>query len=256
MPDITHYPLLVFAIAVVTLTLASLFGSWFRRRCGDLSEGQKDDLSVILGASLTLLALIIGFSFSMATSRYDQRKNFEEAEANAIGTELLRADLLEPADATHIRDLLRAYLAHRIRFFTNKDDAQRLQIDRQTDLLEQELWAAVKHVGSVQPPSVATLVLSGMNDVINSQGYTQASYWNRIPVAAWCLMAAIAVCCNVLLGFRARQVGNVALVLPLVVSTSFLLIADIDAPRHGLIYVSPQNLESLAGSLEEVERGK
>jgi hypothetical protein len=70
-----------------------------RRRYPNVSGEQKDDLSVILAASLTLLALIIGFSFSMATNRYDQRKNFEEAEANAIGTELLRADHLPPADA-------------------------------------------------------------------------------------------------------------------------------------------------------------
>jgi len=61
-----------------------------RRRYPSVSDEQNEDLSVILAATLTLLALIIGFSFSMATNRYDQRKNFEEAEANAIGTELLR----------------------------------------------------------------------------------------------------------------------------------------------------------------------
>jgi len=57
----------------------------------------------VLAASLTLLALIIGFSFSMAVSRYDQRKNYEEAEANAIGTEYLRANLLPADDATRVR---------------------------------------------------------------------------------------------------------------------------------------------------------
>jgi hypothetical protein len=91
-----------------------------------------------------------------------------------------------------------------------------------------------------------------MNDVINSQGYTQAAYWNRIPVAAWYLMAIIAVCASALLGYRSQNnnaAGKLALVLPLVVSISFLLIADIDAPRHGLIEVRPQNLESLAESL-------
>jgi purine-cytosine permease-like protein len=93
-------------------------------------------------------------------------------------------------------------------------------------------------------------VLAGMNDVINSQGYTQAAYWNRIPTAAWYLLAAIALCCNVLFGYRMQTTGKLALVLPLVVSISLLLIADIDAPRHGLIHVSPQNLESLAKSLE------
>jgi hypothetical protein len=93
-------------------------------------------------------------------------------------------------------------------------------------------------------------MLAGMNDVINSWGYTQAAYWNRIPTAAWYLLAAIALCCNVLFGYRMQTTGKLALVLPLVVSISLLLIADIDAPRHGLIHVSPQNLQSLAKSLE------
>jgi hypothetical protein len=91
-----------------------------------------------------------------------------------------------------------------------------------------------------------------MNDVLNSQGYTQASYWNRIPVAAWSLMIAIAVCCHLLLGYGGFKVdaGNGLLfVMPLVVSTAFLLIADIDSPRRGFINVIPQNLISLAQSL-------
>ena len=56
-----------------------------------------------------------------------------------------------------------------------------------------------------QPTPVAALVLAGMNDVINSQGYTQAAFWNRIPSAAWWLMVAIALCSNVLFGYRSRK---------------------------------------------------
>lgn len=56
-------------------------------------------------ATLTLLGLIIGFSFSMAINRYDQRKIDEEEEADAIGTEYTRADLLPPADAVKVRAL-------------------------------------------------------------------------------------------------------------------------------------------------------
>lgn len=99
MENLTHYPVLVFAAAFVSLSLASAAGAWLRTRYPSVSDEQKNDLSVVLAATLTLLALIIGFSFSMATNRYDQRKNFEEGEANAIGTELLRADLLPAADA-------------------------------------------------------------------------------------------------------------------------------------------------------------
>ena len=251
MDTLTHYPVLVFAVAFVSLSLASVTGAWLRRRSSSVSAEQKEDLSVILAASLTLLALIIGFSFSMATNRYDQRKNFEEGEANAIGTEFLRADLLPPADAASVRKLLGDYINQRIIFYTNKDDAQRTRVDERVNQLEADLWAAVRGTAAAQPTPVTALVLAGMNDVINSQGYTQAAYWNRIPTAAWCLMAAIALCSNVLFGYRVRNAGKLSLVLPLVVSISLLLIADIDAPRHGLIHVSPQNLESLARSLRQ-----
>jgi hypothetical protein len=96
------------------------------------------------------------------------------------------------------------------------------------------------------------LVVSGMNDVLNSQGYTQAAWWNRIPIAAWGLMLLIAVCSNLLVGYGARNSRMerfLLLVLPLVVSISFFLIADIDSPRGGVIRTNPQNLLSLSESL-------
>jgi hypothetical protein len=88
--------------------------------------------------------------------------------------------------------------------------------------------------------------------VLNSQGYTQAAWWNRIPIAAWALMAAIAICSSLLVGYAAHSVKTgiiELLVLPLVLSISFLLIADIDSPRRGVIRVHPQNLISLLQSL-------
>jgi hypothetical protein len=88
--------------------------------------------------------------------------------------------------------------------------------------------------------------------VLNSQSYTQAAWWNRIPYAAWGLMAMIAICCNLLVGYGARitRVGGILLmILPLVVSIAFLLIADIDSPRGGLIHVYPLNLLALSASV-------
>jgi hypothetical protein len=90
-----------------------------------------------------------------------------------------------------------------------------------------------------------------MNDVLNSQGYTQATWSNRIPPAAWSLMALVAICCNLLVGYGARitRVGGLLLmVLPLVVSIAFFLIVDIDSPRGGLIHVHPQNLLGLSAT--------
>jgi hypothetical protein len=252
MEDLLSHPLLVFAVTFVALWLASAAGSWLRRRNRSAGNEQDEDLGVILTASLTLLALIIGFSVSMASNRYDQRKNLEEAEANAIGTEILRADLIPPADAENVRRLLRAYLDQRILYYLNQDDARQPQIDQSTGKLQADLWAAVRGPAAAEPTAVAALVLAGMNDVINSQGYTQAAFWNRIPTGVWVLLASIALCSNFLFGYRPRNgkaLGKLAVVLSFIVSIAFLLIADIDAPRHGLITVRPLNLESLATSL-------
>jgi hypothetical protein len=248
--QIVDFPLVVLAVSLLVQWLAAWLADAFRSRMRPLKELEREDYGIVLTASLTLLGLIIAFSFSMAVSRYDQRKNYEEAEANAIGTEYVRADLLPAADAARVRELLRRYLDQRILFYTTRDGPQLRRIDADTTQLQNELWSTVRAAAAAQPTPLMGLAVSGMNDVLNSQGYTQAAWWNRIPSAAWGLMAAIAVFCNLLHGYHART-GDALLflVLPLSVSISFFLIADIDSPRGGLIRVLPQNLLHLTQSL-------
>jgi hypothetical protein len=252
MNSVTDYPLRVFVISLFVLWLSTRIGAVFLKKRRDLEQDVREDFDVILAATLTLLGLIIGFSFSMAISRYDQRKIYEEAEANAIGTEYVRADLLSPADAVKVRALIGNYLDQRVLFYTTGDEQQLRQINVRTAQLQTELWSAVVAPAAAQPTAVVALAVSGMNDVLNSQGYTQAAWWNRIPPAAWSLMAAIAICGNLLIGYGTRNANAeriLHLVVPLVVSISFFLIADIDSPRHGVIRVTAQNLISLVESL-------
>jgi hypothetical protein len=252
MVNVVDHPVIVLVLSFFVLWLSARVGASFLGRWRKLEEDLREDHGIILAASLTLLGLIIGFSFSMAVSRYDQRKNLEEAEANAIGTEYVRADLLPAADAAKVRALLKDYLDQRVLFYTISDEQQIPQINARTAQLQTELWSAVLAPAAAQPTPLVALAVSGMNDVLNSQGYTQAAWRNRIPISGGVLMAAIAICCNVLVGYRARNVkaeGILLLVLPLLVSIAFFLIADIDSPRGGYIRLIPQNLVSLAESL-------
>jgi len=248
---VTLSPWLVFALAVPAMTLVAWLGTLLSRR-RPVQADARDDFATILAATLTLLGLVIGFSFAMALNRYDQRKNDEEAEANAIGTAYVRATLLPAPDAAAMRALLRRYLEQRLLFYVTRDEPQLRQIEVHTEQLQAELWSAVRTPALAEPTPVTALAVAGMNDVLNTQGYTQAAWWNRIPLGAWLLMAAIAVAANVLLGLGARTAkaaSLVFLVLPLVVAIAFFLIADIDSPRRGLIRVVPQNLLSLSQSL-------
>jgi hypothetical protein len=247
---VLRYPVLLFIPTFLCLWLAAQAGIAFRKR-RPLSDDEREDFGVVQSATLTLLALIIGFSFSMAISRYDQRKNYEEQEANAIGTEYVRAGLLPPAAGDTVRSQLRKYIELRIRFYRTRDEDELEQIDKDTSQLQSQMWATVQSAGLQQPNPVTTLAVAGMNDVLNSQGYTQAAWWNQIPGSAWGFLVLTAICCNVLVGYGSRRdhVAKLLIVLPLVISVSFFLIADIDTPRKGLIHVSPQNLLSVQQSL-------
>ncbi len=250
MQTLMNFPRLVFVLSLIVLWLSANLGALIGHRFRPLKDEEQDSFGVIQAAILTMLGLLIGFSFSMAVSRYDQRKIYEEAEANAIGTEYVRADLLPAPDAARVRDLLRRYLDQRILFYEIRDDAQLERINAATSQLQNELWSTVQVRATAQPTAILAVTVMGMNDVLNSQGYTQAAWWNRIPVAAWGLMMAIAIFCNVLIGYGTRTGRYLFLVLPLAVAIAFFLIADIDSPRRGLIRVAPQNLLSLAQSLQ------
>ncbi|CAB3776507.1 hypothetical protein LMG28614_00228 [Paraburkholderia ultramafica] len=254
MPNILNYPPLVFIVSFVTMWLSARIGAALLRRLRKIEDEARDDFSVIQAATLTLLALIIGFTFSMAVGRYDQRKNFEEEEANAIGTAYVRADLLPAAEAAAIRTLLRSYLDERVLFYTTRNQQELAKVNAETARLQQELWSTVKNAAVAQPTPVVALAVAAMNDVLNTQGYTQAAWWNRIPDAAWILMTLIAMCANLLVGYGARALkagAGLLLVVPLVVSLAFTLIADIDSPRGGVIRVKPFNLHALADSLRQ-----
>lgn len=190
----------------------------------------------------------------MAIDRHDHREIFEEGEANAIGTEYLRADLLPPEVSAATKDLLLQYIDQRILFYSKQSPEKVQEIRSKTDQLQTALWNEILPVVRTQNTPAIALVASGMNDVLNSQGYVQAAWWNRIPYTAWTLMAAIAVCANLLVGFGARNFEkNTALfmIFPFVISVSFFLIADIDSPRGGVIRIEARNLVALKNNLTQ-----
>jgi hypothetical protein len=249
---LTNYPILLLGVTCVALSLAAWIGARVLGKWSPIKAHARHDFGVVLASVLTILGLLIGFSFSMAISRYDSRKICEEAEANAIGTEYLRADLLARPDAAKVRSLLAQYLQQRVLYYSIHDDVQIKRIDERTSELSNELWAAVVPASAAQPTPVVALAVSGMNDVLNSQGYTQAAWLNRLPEGAWILIMVIAVGTTLLVGYGVEDPkvnAGLLLVLPFVLAVTFALIADIDSPRGGMIRVVPQNLDSLAATL-------
>jgi len=246
--SLLDHPVVLFVFSLALLWFATWIGAHFFPKLRAQISEHRDEFEVIHAATLTLLGLIIGFSFSMAVNRYDQRKNYEEAEANAIGTELVRAELLPEPEAAHVKKLLAQYLDARIAFYTAREGSEMGEIDARTAALQGQLSAAVRTPALARPDPLMSLVVSGMNDVINSQGYTLAAWRNRIPPGAWLLMGVMAFLSALLAGLGARSprtTRSLLMIFSFVVSIAFFLIADIDSPRGGIINVAPQNLMSV-----------
>jgi hypothetical protein len=250
MAELVDRPGPMLVVSFVGLLLAAMLGVVAQNAWNPVKASDHNELAIVQSAALTLLGLIVGFSFAMAISRYDQRKDLEEAEANAIGAEYVRADLMPESAAAATRSMLKRYLDQRILFYQTSDQGELEQIGAETARLVADLWASARSLAVAEPTPVAALVASGMNDVLNSADTTTAAWLDRIPIPAWWLMVMIGVGANVTLGFGARRFNSLLLlVVPLTVSVSLFLIADIDSPRGGVVQVQPENLIRLAKSL-------
>ncbi|HEY5209858.1 MAG TPA: hypothetical protein VIJ42_10485 [Stellaceae bacterium] len=248
MESAVENPFVIFAGSLVAQALAAYLGYRFRPR--SVAADAHGDFDLVHGAALTLLALLIGFTFSMAVSRYDQRVTHEEEEANAIGTGYLRADLLANDDAASVRAVLRRYIATRIDFYEAREPAKIVRAEAETASLQNQLWSVAAKNALAQPTPVMALAVTGINDVLDSQGRTQAAWLNRIPGPAWALTELTALACNILLGYRLVGRMGMLFILPVVTSISFFLIADIDSPRSGIVDVIPLNLVMQAEAMK------
>ncbi|CAG4889773.1 bestrophin-like domain [Paraburkholderia saeva] len=253
MAAFVDHPAILFVVLLAVFVAASALGAFVSRHVAPLPDDAREDFNVVQTSTLTLLALLIGFSLSMAVNRYDQRKNLEENEANAIGTEYVRADLIDAQTRIAMKAALVRYTQLRLDDYKTRDSNDLARINRDTAGLQSELWRLAAQVAGDKPTPVAAIVATGMNDVLNSQDYSEAARINHIPIGAWILMILIAVFGCAVQGYGAKGGARRGLftILPVTVALSLALIADIDSPRGGIIHVQPQNLSRLLQSLQK-----
>ena len=238
-------PFFIFGAELVCCTLASQFGLYLRRRSEVTNEAQAD-LGVVTAANLTLLALLIGFSFNMATSRYDARKRLEEDEAAAIRGAYLKAELLAPADAAKIEPLLGTYLGQRIAFYNTDEPKELVRLRAATMQQEKTLWDTTRLPAMEKPSSITAMAVGSVDSIIKTHMDTEAAWINRIPPEELLLLAIVALSANFLTGFGARKSkSKLYFVLPILVSIAMFLIADIENPRQGILRIPPDNLQSV-----------
>jgi hypothetical protein len=237
-------PIFIFAaLFIVSLSLACMeFGRriHLRRREEKLSSG----LGVIDGAVFGLMALLLGFSFSGAVSRFDVRRELIVQETNAIGTAWLRVDLLPEAAQAQIRDDFRAYLDARLDFYKN------LGLDREkasqelvlSQKLQGKIWAeSIAAAKETNSTAVLTLVVNSLNEMIDITTTRFVALQTHPPVAMYVTLLLLALGSSVIAGFGMGDSDKRSwlhtLVFSLALTLTVYTIIDLEFPRAGIIRV-------------------
>ncbi len=243
-------PLWVLFAVTVGVVLLSIEGGYrlgqFRRR---RSEDEKEaPVGAIVGATLALLGFILAFTFGLAASRFDAKRQIVVEEANAIGTTYLRAGLLPDGRGVTIRKLLREYVDARLEVVRTGDIEQVL---RRSDDLHRELWKEAEAIGQQYPDSIVVgLFIQSLNEMIDIHSKrVMVALQNRLPGFLWATLYLVTMLTMAGVGYHEGLTKSrrslAILVLVLTFSAIMTLVADLDRPQEGFLTVSQQAMIDL-----------
>lgn len=240
---------LLFGLIVLAHEIGLRIGN---RRLVHSDSDSKSQTSAIQGGVLGLLALILGFTFSMSIQRYDDRSGAEVNEANAIGTAELRTALLPAPFDGQAQAAIDAYIELRVRS-ANVDlthPEERKALNRETSVLQQRVWDIGVAAADTDPSPVKTgYYLQAVNEMIDAYGSRIDALQRHVPPAIFYLLFAFFISTGALVGYSSglghRRSRAPALVLNLLICLLVFIIIDLDRPRRGVIKVRQDSMEAL-----------
>jgi hypothetical protein len=217
----------------------------------NVPKNTKSQISTVEAALLGVLALLLGFTMSMAVSRFEIRKQLVLEEADAIGTSCLRAQLLPAPAGPEILGLLRQYINLRVQYGTVGNDLARLQqLNTQTAHLQMEIWNKTNAYAQQNPnPVTVGLLLQSLNQTFDVGEARWMAFQNHVPESVIYVNAAVGLLSAMLVGYSFGVSGrrNIFSMCVLAISITLVLavIIDLDRPRSGFIRGSQQPMVDL-----------
>lgn len=215
------------------------------------SEGAAP-IASITGSTLGLLAFLLAFTFGLAASKFDSRRQLLLDEVNAIGTCYLRAGMTPEPQRGEIRKLLREYV--HIRADIYQEAKEFMEILKRSEAIHGELWKQAEAVAKQDSENeMYPLFVMSLNDVIDLHTKRVVTGGYRIPSIIWLALYVVAALSMIAVGYQFGRVGQrdiaISLVLALAFSIVIYLIADLDCIDHGTLRVSQRPMAELEQDL-------
>jgi hypothetical protein len=244
--------LAIFLVSLVVILAASEVGRWLGMRAGRQGE---EDISTLEGAVLGLLALMIAFTFAMALSRFEGRREAILIEANSIGTTALRARLLPAPHNTESLKFLKDYVQVRLDITQRVPSPDELSAAiTQSNAIQEELWQQAKAVAATDSGMVPTgLFIQSLNEMIDNQQKRLTAVRNRVPNLVLLSLYGVAAVASAFAGYASglgkRPSRFPVYVMIVLVCAVILMIQDLDRPLTGFITYSQQPMIDTAASI-------
>lgn len=237
------------------------FPLWLGRKSRLLHQkhyGEIDNaaIGVVVVSLLGLLGFLLAFTFGMAGTRYEERRQAVLAEANVIGTAYLRSDLLPEEQRSEAKRLLRQYVDIRSGVAASSLTRETLdELIAESVDIQNKLWAIVIHAASSDPTLVIGLFIQSVNDLIDAHSNrVMIGMRSTIPREIWIglyIVAAISLgSAGFQWGINERQSIYPDLALVLTFAAVLMLVADLDNPSRGFIKTDQFPITDLARSLK------
>lgn len=221
------------------------FRTWRR-----LPGGEGSDF--VMSTSLTLLALLIAFTFSIAHSNFELRRDLVTAEATSISTTHLRHQLLENPQRDRLNALMHDYVRVRMEFSTERADPEVLAgVNKRTAQLQSAIWDVTDQ--ALDTPAgqrISVTLLNATNEMFDDAERRLAAYDARIPKRILGSVHIFALGSALLVGLTLASMGSRHTVttggLLVLVGLALSLISDMDNGATGLITTSQAPMERVA----------
>ena len=246
----------VLFVAILFLAMEAGFRFGLRESRTSKNSAELNRSDVTLASMFALLGLLLAFTYSFALNRADLRKQAVVAEANAIGTAFLRADLAEEPGRTVLREALLEYAQSRvINPSVARDTEQaRREIARSLEI-QAKLWPATKLAlqGDVPVP-VQTSIVQSINEVLDQHSRRLEIGFDRLPAVVLFLLVIIAATTLAVAANDAGRWGSMnrrrMSAFALILAALMVIIVDFDQPLDGLILGNSDSLVELVQNLE------